>query len=96
MVVTKGVGGGELCSGLQFREFWGFGLWCFPIGTEGVGGSARLRGEGWKHGRGLGTLVLARFHRSEAAAEPIGDDEDNRHPLITGYGGALEGWYGAA
>ena len=85
---TKGVAGGELCGGLQFREFWGSGLWCFSISAEGVGGSTRLRGEGWKHGRGLGTSVLAGFHRSEAAAEPVEDEKDGRHQLIAGYGGS--------
>ena len=45
----EGVIGDELHGGRWLREFWGFGLRWLSIALEVMGGSARVRGEGWWH-----------------------------------------------
>ena len=80
----EGVAGGELRGGRQLREVWGFGLRWFPDAAEGLGGSARSRGGGWKHWRDQGGSAHGARHRRVAATEPAGDEEDGLPPSIAG------------
>ena len=84
---TKGVAGGELRGGGGFGRIWGFGLWWFPVEAERLGGSTRSRGGACKHWMDGGCSACDVWHRSVAAAELIGDEEEGFPPSIAGRGG---------
>ena len=86
----EGVAGGELRGGRWFRVDRGLELWWLPIGLERWGGSARLRGVGRWHWMSWGGPARDVRHRSVAAAELAGDEEEGLPPSIVGYGSTRE------
>ena len=84
---TQGVAGGELRGGRRFGSNWGLVLRWFLVEAEGLGGSARSRGRGWWHWRDGRGSACDEWHRSMAAAELIGDEEEGFPPSISGRGG---------
>ncbi|RCU25513.1 hypothetical protein DVA69_19150, partial [Acinetobacter baumannii] len=53
----------EVASG----EIWGFGLWWLSVEAEGLGGSARPSGVGWRRWMDGGGLVRDKLSRRVAA-----------------------------
>ena len=84
---TKGVAGGELRGGQWLWDNWGLELRWLPVEAEMLGGSARSRGRGWWHWMEWGGSARDAWHRSVAAAELIGDEEEGFPPSIAGCGG---------
>ena len=90
VAVMEGVAGGELRGGGGFGRIWGTGLRWLPVEAEGLGGSARSRGRRWWHWRDGKGSACDEWHRSMAAAQLIGDEEEGFLPSIAGCGGSRE------
>ena len=81
---VEGVAGGELRGGRWFRVDRGLELWWLPIGLERWGGSARARGVGRWRWMSCGGPARDVRHRSVAAAELAGDEEEGSSPSLAG------------
>ena len=79
---VEGVTGGELRGGEGYGSGVSFGLRWSPIEVEALGGSARTRGSYWWRWMGGGGAGCDESHRSLAAAELAGVEEDGHYGSI--------------
>ena len=85
---VDGVAGDELRGGDGFGGEVILGLRWSPIKAEALGSSARARGSDWWRWMGERVAGCAVLHRSAAAAEPAGDEEDGHYGSIHCLGSA--------
>ena len=90
VVGTKGVAGGKLRGRRWLLVDRGLELRWLPIVFERWGGSARSRGVGRWRWMSWGGPARDVRHRSVAAAELAGDEEEGLPPSIVGYGSTRE------
>ena len=86
--VVGGVVGGELRGGEGYGSEVSFGLRWSPIEAEALGSSARTRGDYWWCWLGERVAGCDVLHRSSAAAELAGDEEDGHYGSIHCLGSA--------